>query len=203
MAQEMARGKYILSADADCVYPSNWIQEMTTALQEEGVSCVYGGYSFLAPAGKSRFGYFIYETLKNLIVRIRDIKRPWYNCGGASMGYVRELSLKVGFIDRLIRGEDGRMCFELSQRGKIVRVRRATVWTSPRSLLKDGNLVQAFLTRFKSECRRLRSYFKPQPIHDTHTSRNFARKSLKGLKGSMPQDILEEADREHDKITVE
>jgi glycosyltransferase involved in cell wall biosynthesis len=172
MAQEKARGKFILSADADCIYPPNWIQKMTTALLKPGVSCVYGGYSFLAPADKSRFGYFVYESFKNLVVGMRDIKRPWFNCGGASMGYVRELSLKIGFIDRMIRGEDGRMAFELAQRGKIVRVRGAIVWTSPRSLYRDGTLMQSFVNRFFKECKRLRNYLRPQPVHDTHTSNN-------------------------------
>lgn len=177
MALEKARGRYILSADADCIYPSNWIQKMTDELVKEGVSCVYGAYSFLAPQGKSRLNYVIYESLKNMIVEVRDINRPWLNCGGASMGYIREMSLQVGFIDRRIRGEDGRMCFELAQRGKVFRVRGVIVWTSPRTLQKDGSLLRSFFNRVLSESRRMRSYFKPQPIHDTHTSENFVHSS--------------------------
>lgn len=177
MAQEKARGRYILSADADCIYPENWIQRMTEEIIKEGVSCVYGGYSFLAPFGKSRLSLVVYESLKNFIVELRDIKRPWLNCGGASMGYVREMSLQIGFIDRRIRGEDGRMCFELAQRGKIVRVHGAIVWTSPRTLQKDGSLLRSFVNRFVSESKRLRSYFRPQPVHDTHTSKNFVHTS--------------------------
>ena len=172
MAQEKARGKYILSADADCIYPPDWIQRMTTALMRDGVSCVYGGYAFLAPPGKSRFSFFMYETFKNMIVGMRDIKRPWFNCGGASMGYIKAMSLQIGFIDRMIRGEDGRMAFELALRGKIVRVRGSIVWTSARSLYRDGSLTKSFTIRFFRELKRLKNYLKPQAIHDTHISNN-------------------------------
>lgn len=184
--QEAARGKYILMADADCFYPPRWIQRMTTELMREGVTCVYGGYSFLAPPGKSRIKYFIYESLRNVIAEIRHIKRPWFNCVGMCMGYVRALGLQIGFIDRRIRGEDGRMCFELAQHGKIVRVRsrEVVVWTFPRTLQKDGSLIHAILNRAVIEFARFRLYLHKQPAHDTHTSANFVPPSLKYFKKS-------------------
>ncbi|HEU5148410.1 MAG TPA: glycosyltransferase family 2 protein [Chryseosolibacter sp.] len=172
MGLEKARGKYILSADADCIYPERWIQKMTDALLKDGVVCVHGGYRFLAPYGKSRLSLFAYETIKGIIVEIRNIKRPWFNCGGASMGYPKDLALKIGFVLRQVRGEDGRMAFELAQRGKLVRVRSSevTVWTSARSLQRDGSLMRSFLNRVKTESGRLRSYLRKQEVHDTHLS---------------------------------
>src|SRR5690606_29321100 len=132
--QEYAKGKYVLMADADCFYPPRWIQRMTSELMKEGVTCVYGGYSFLGSPGRPRWKFFIYESLRKIIIAIRHLRRPWFNCVGMCMGYVRELGLKVGFIDRKIRGEDGRMCFELAQLGRIVHVRSndVVVWTFPR-----------------------------------------------------------------------
>lgn len=184
--QEAARGKYILMADADCFYPPRWIQRMTAELMRDGVTCVYGGYSFLAAPGKSRLKFFIYESLRNVIAEIRHIKRPWFNCVGMCMGYVRDLGLKIGFIDRKIRGEDGRMCFELAQHGKIVRVRSSdvVVWTFPRTLEKDGNLLYSILNRAVIEFARFRLYLYKQPAHDTHTSSNFVPPSLKYFKKS-------------------
>jgi glycosyltransferase involved in cell wall biosynthesis len=169
---EKARGKYILSADADCIYPSRWIQKMMDALVCEGVTCVHGGYRFLAPTGETRWKLFAYEAVKKIIVEIRNIKRPWFNCGGASMGYPRDLALKIGFIDRKARGEDGKMAFELAQRGKIVRVRSSdvTVWTSPRSLHRDGSLMRSLVNRVFRESRRIKSYLRKQELHDTHLS---------------------------------
>ena len=204
MAQENAKGKYILSADADCIYPPDWIQRMTSALIKDGVSCVYGGYAFLAPPGKSRFSFFVYESLKNLVVGMRDIKRPWFNCGGASMGYVKALSLQIGFIDRMIRGEDGRMAFELAHRGKIVRVRGSIVWTSSRSLYRDGSLTKSFTIRFFKELKRLKNYLKPQAIHDTHTSNNTLAPSVSKVKDiTQGSDLLNETGKDSQAIKLE
>lgn len=175
LGQERAKGKYILMADADCFYPPRWIQRMTSELEKEGVTCVYGGYRFLASHGTPRWKYFVYESLRNMIAEIRNIKRPWFNCVGMCMGYVRELGLRVGFIDRKIPGEDGRMCYELAQLGKIVRIRTrdVVVWTFPRTLQKDGNLIYSIINRALIEVSRFGSYFKKEVVHDTHTSQNF------------------------------
>ena len=168
----MARGKYILSADADCIYPERWIQKMTDALLKEGVTCVHGGYRFLAAYGESRWKLFAYEAIKKIIIEIRNIKRPWFNSGGASMGYPRDLALRIGFVQRQIRGEDGRMAFELSLLGKMVRVRSSdvTVWTSARSLQREGSVWRTLLNRIVQESGRLRSYMRKEKVHDTHLS---------------------------------
>ena len=169
---EKARGKYILSADADCIYPERWIQRMADELLKDGVTCVYGDYRFLAPYGQSRWRLVAYEALKKIIVEIRNIKRPWFNSGGASMGYPKDLALKIGFVQRQVRGEDGRMAFELSQLGRMVRVQSSdvTVWTSARSLQREGSLMRTLFNRIITESGRLRSYLRKQEVHDTHLS---------------------------------
>jgi len=174
MGQEQAQGKYILMADADCFYPPRWIDKMAEELQKDGVTCVYGGYAFLSEPGERRWKYFFYESLRKVLTGIREYRRPWYNSVGMCMGYVRELGLKVGFIDRKIRGEDGRMAYELAQLGRIVRVRsrEVVVWTFPRTLQRDGGLLNSLFHRTLIEIARFRKYFKTQPAHDTHTSQN-------------------------------
>ncbi len=181
LGQEQARGKYILMADADCFYPKRWIEKMTSALQHSGVTCVYGRYSFLGTAEKPRWQLFIYEFLRDYVTELRHIKRPYLNAVGMSMGYVRELGLKVGFIHRKIRGEDGRMCFALMQMGKVrqVRDRSANVWTLPRTLNKEGILVHALAARAFLELTRIKDYFIEQPPHDVHHSENYNPSSLK------------------------
>ena len=52
MGQEQAKGEYILLADADCIYPTTWIETMVGALKMENTVCVYGRYSFYASMGK-------------------------------------------------------------------------------------------------------------------------------------------------------
>lgn len=172
--QEVARGKFILLADADCIYPPCWVDKLLDTLRRPGVACVYGRYSFLEEPGFPRWKLFLLEKLKDVIAEIRHIKRPYLNAFGISMGYIRDYGLKVGFIDRNIRGNDGRLCFDLMSYGKIKQVRNnaARPWTGPRTLQRDGNLNQAFKKRLLTELMRLPSFLKPHPPHNTKLSDN-------------------------------
>lgn len=181
IGQQHAKGKYILMGDADCYYPPRWIQRMTEALQEPKVTCVYGRYSFLGTAEKARWKLFLYETLRDFVGELRHINRPCINAVGMSMGYVKDLGLKTGFVDRKIRGEDGRMCFQLLQLGKVVQVRDRSVrvWTLPRTLDKEPNLIYSIMARAAIEISRVKQYFYPQAPHDVHTSKNYTPSTLK------------------------
>jgi len=172
--QENALGQYILLADADCFYPVNWIQKMMNKLTRKGVVCVYGRYSFLVNEGESRLKFSFYEFAKDLVAEVRHINRPHLNCYGMSMGYIKEYGLKAGYMDRNIRGEDGRLCFDMMQYGKVAQVRSsaARVWTGARTLDRDGSLSRAFLIRMVKEIFRIPRYFSKQAPHDTKTSPN-------------------------------
>lgn len=174
LGQEKASGKYILTADSDCYYPPDWINIMYDHLTKPGVSCVYGRYSFLESPEAPRWQLFLYETIKDMMAEIRHIKRPYLNSCTLSMGYPREVGLKIGFDTRNIRGTDGRLCFDLMKYGKIVQVRdrKSRLWTGQRTIAKDGSLFKAFLNRAKKELSRIYSYTTPHPPHDTKTSEN-------------------------------
>jgi hypothetical protein len=90
------------------------------------------------------------------------------------MGYVREHGMKIGFVMHKIRGEDGRMCFDLMQYGGVKQVKsgKAIVWTNPRSLQRDGGFGKALSNRIIKEMRRFSSMFVPHRPHDTKTSTN-------------------------------
>ncbi len=171
---EKAKGKYVLVADADCFYPENWVDEMVNGLKEPGVACVYGRYSFISEPGYPRWKLFLLEKMKDGIAELRHLKRPYLNAFGMSMGYVKEYGLKVGYVMHKIRGEDGRMCFDLMQFGKVKQIKsaKARVWTGPRSLQRDGDFTQALKIRIVKEIRRFSSMFVPHPPHDTKTSTN-------------------------------
>ncbi|MGF7215717.1 glycosyltransferase involved in cell wall biosynthesis [Spirosoma lacussanchae] len=174
MGQELALGDYVLLADADCLYPPVWLDEMTRKLRKPGVSCVYGRYSFIAQDDMPRWQLALHETLRDLIAEVRHVNRPYLNAFGMSMGYNREAGLKAGFVMQNIRGEDGRMCFDLMQYGRVAAMKNnaACVWTGPRSLLRDGNFWQALGKRVLTELQRPLSYLTPHPPHDTKTSKN-------------------------------
>jgi glycosyltransferase involved in cell wall biosynthesis len=183
LGQQMAKGKYVLMGDADCFYPERWIEKMTRELMKPNVTCVYGRYSFLGTDDKPRWQLFLYELLRDTVHEVRNIKRPYLNALGMSMGYIKDLGLKKGFIDRKIRGEDGRMCFDLMSYGKVKRVRSFanSVWTLPRTLDKEGGLIYSVFARFSLEMARFKDYFFQQKAHDTHTSDNFDPKSIQYL----------------------
>src|SRR5690606_41933135 len=90
LGQEKASGKYILMADADCLYPSGWIEVMTQNLRAHNVSCVYGRYSFIGKPGLPRWKLFLFEKSRDFISELRHIKRPFLNSFGMSMGYIKE-----------------------------------------------------------------------------------------------------------------
>jgi glycosyltransferase involved in cell wall biosynthesis len=184
LGQEHARGKYVLMADGDCFYPPQWIEKMTLALMKPGVSCVYGRYSFLGTETISRWKFFIYERLRDAMANVRHIKRPCLNALGMSMGYVKELGLKGGFIDKKIRGEDGRMCLYLMQYGKVTQVKNANVrvWTLPRTLDKESGLWYSLVARIVVELSRIKDYFSRQDPSESTKATSYNPKVLTHFK---------------------
>lgn len=184
MGLEKAQGKYVLTADSDCFYPPSWIQTLTTALMKGDVTCVYGGYSFLGTAENPRWKFHVYESLRKIILEIRQFKRPYLNARGLNMGFVKDIALKKGYIYKKIRGEDGRMCFDLMQHGKVkfLRSQKINVWTPPRTLKSDGGLVYSFARNVLKEMSRFQRYFKTHAPHDTHASANDAVPELNLVK---------------------
>jgi glycosyltransferase involved in cell wall biosynthesis len=160
--QEQALGKYVLLADADCFYPSCWVDEMISVLEKPKVVCVYGRYSFISEPGFPRWQLKVMEVMKDVIAEFRHLNQPYLNTYGISMGYVREYGLKVGFIKTRFWGDDGQLALGLLDYGTIKQVRsnKARVWTGPRSLQRDGTLISALKVRLKKELKRFFSNFK-------------------------------------------
>jgi len=172
--QENALGDYILLADADCIYPSCWLTEMMKVLQKPGVVCVYGRYSFISGAGFSRWQLALLEKLKDVMTEIRHIKRPFLNAYGLNFGYIRAHGLKIGFITNNVRGEDGRLCYQLMKYGKVKQVRsnKSRPWTGTRTLQRDGSFWKAFLIRIARELGRFNIYFNRRMTQDPDTSKS-------------------------------
>lgn len=174
MGQENAKGKYILLADADCLYPDCWVDEMMKVLQQPGVVCVYGRYSFLPEPGYPRWQLFMLERMKDVIASYRQLKRPYLNTYGISMGYIKEYGLKAGYVMANVRGEDGRLAFDMMKYGKIkpVKSNAARPWTGPRTLARDGSFAKALINRLAKELKRSFQMLKAEKDHDTKTSKN-------------------------------
>jgi hypothetical protein len=139
LGQRMAKGKYILSADADCVYPEKWIDLMTKELMKEGTVFVYGRFSYISDEKHPRWQLSLFEFFRDVMSEMRHFKRPYLNSYGISLGYIRELGLKVGHLDKNMRGFDGRLCFDIMKFGKVAVLRssRTKAWTGTRACEED------------------------------------------------------------------
>jgi glycosyltransferase involved in cell wall biosynthesis len=172
MGMENAKGKYILLADSDCIYPDCWVETMTRNLENAGIVCVYGRYSFINEKDYPRYQLYILESLKNIISEIRHFKRPYLNCYGMSMGFIKELGLKEGFYMNYTRGEDGRMCFDLMKYGSVKQIRsnKNRIWTGVRTIKKSGSFIKAISERIITEIKRFGIYFNVK-FSDPHPSK--------------------------------
>jgi glycosyltransferase involved in cell wall biosynthesis len=172
LAQENARGKYVLMADADCFYPAEWMTEMIQVLEKPGVVCVYGRYSFISEPGYPRWQLALLGILKDIMTEIRHFKRPYLSAYGLNFGYIKEYGLKVGFVTTDFRGEDGKLCYDLMQFGKIAQVRsnKARPWTGTRTLRRDGGFWKAFWTRIIMEIKRFSIYFNTRMKQDPNSA---------------------------------
>ena len=161
MGMENAAGKYILLADSDCIYPNCWVDKMVNGLMEKNVVSVYGRYSFISERGYERWKLSILETFKDLIAELRQIKRPFLNSYGMSMGFIKEYGLKEGFYMNKTHGEDGRMCYDLMKYGKVKQIRcnQNRVWTGVRTLKKSGSFTKVLSVRIIKELKRFSEYF--------------------------------------------
>jgi glycosyltransferase involved in cell wall biosynthesis len=152
----VAKGKYILDADADTIYPPDWIEEMTKPLAAHNkVAMTYGRFAFI-PIGKTtRRTYFFYEYFAELTRWInKTFRQEAVNVYGFNSGFKREESLQVdGFSHPPGTNEDGWLAMKLQEHGfgKLFCVTnpKALVWTTDRRIQIDGGLWKASYKRMK------------------------------------------------------
>ncbi|MCY7421257.1 MAG: glycosyltransferase [Chitinophagaceae bacterium] len=151
-----ATGKYILNADADAIYPPDWIDQMIEPLDKnENVSLTYGRFSFI-PIGKTgRLLYFFYEYAADLIRYYnRFYKEEAVNVYGFNSGFRRTEGVAVNGFDHPIgANEDGYLALKLKNNGygklHYVTSTKALVWTSDRRLQVEGGFVKGVSKRVK------------------------------------------------------
>lgn len=173
---EGARGKYIVNADSDSLYPIYWIDTIAEPLMNyKDVSCSYGTYSFIPSPGNSRLSLGLYELVAENFFKLKKKNRECVSVMGFNFAFRREDGLKVGGYEHNLRrnitgrSEDGWMALQLMKVGKLYHVThpRARVWTSDRRLMMDGSLSAAFKNRAKKELKRIHIYFNPKHAAST------------------------------------
>ncbi|MBS7564134.1 glycosyltransferase family 2 protein [Mucilaginibacter sp. Bleaf8] len=152
-----AKGKYILNADADTIYPKDWIEEMIKPLADpkKNAAITYGTFSFIPIGSTGRVTYFFYEYIAEFTRFYNTLfKTEAVNVYGFNSGFRREQGMSVdGFNHPPGTNEDGYLALKLSRKGfgKIYKVTnpKAIVWTTDRRIQIDGGLWKATIKRFK------------------------------------------------------
>lgn len=151
-----ARGKYILNADADTIYPEDWIEEMTKPLIKDPKTAItYGRFAFIPVGSTGRTTYFFYEYLAELSRFYNSkIKDEAVNVYGFNSAFRKEQGLKVnGFNHPPGTNEDGWLATKLRNAGfgklHYVTALKAMVWTTDRRIQMDGGLIRGLLKRVK------------------------------------------------------
>lgn len=151
-----AKGKYVLNADADTIYPEDWIELMVKPLREnDKVAITYGKFALIPTTGTSRFVYFIYEHLAQVSRAYNAVfKEESVNVYGFNSGFRREQGLSVdSFNHPEGTNEDGFLAMKLRNKGygklHCVNDSRALVWTTDRRIQIDGGIVKGTVKRFR------------------------------------------------------
>jgi glycosyltransferase involved in cell wall biosynthesis len=152
----VARGTYILNADADAIYPEDWIEEMTKPLiLNFGVAMTYGRFSFIPIADTGRSIYFVYEYFSAMSRWYNKMfKDEAVNVYGFNSAFRKDQGLQVdGFNHPPGTNEDGYLALKLRSKGfgrlHCVKLKNALVWTTDRRIQIDGGLSKAIVLRLK------------------------------------------------------
>lgn len=150
-----ATGKYILNADADTLYPKDWIEQMTAPLDNDKVAITYGRFSFIPTGVTSRFTYFFYEYVADMLRYFnRAFREEAVNVYGFNSCYRREQGIAVeGYNHPKGANEDGWLALKLRDKGlgklHYVTSAKALVWTTDRRIQLDGGLLKGITKRVK------------------------------------------------------
>lgn len=152
-----AKGKYIINADADSIYPPTWIDTMIDPLEaDNGIALSYGKFAFLPTGNTPRFVYCMYESVADILRLYKKwFKEEGMNVYGCNSAFRKEHCLQVdGYEHPPGANEDGWLAVKLRNKGfgrlHHVSSSKAIVWTVDRHLQNDGGLLKAFLMRVKN-----------------------------------------------------
>ncbi|WP_231459345.1 glycosyltransferase family 2 protein [Pedobacter sp. Leaf132] len=152
----IARGKYVINADADTIYPESWIDDMISPLISNlDIALTYGRFSFIPLEKTSRFLYFLFEYMAdfNRVIN-KSFKEEALNVYGFNSACRRQQCLDVdGFNHPDGTNEDGWLAMKLRDKGfgKLhwMTKERSIVWTTDRKILIDGGFKKATISRIK------------------------------------------------------
>lgn len=147
-----ARGRFVINADADTIYPLDWVQHLIEPLEKNiNAAVTYGRFSFLPEKRTKRLTYFLYESIADISRTLNKyLKDEAVNVYGCCSAFRREQALQVdGYNHPPGATEDGYLALKLRNGGfgKLFHVKKALVWTTDRRIHIDGGLWRGSLKR--------------------------------------------------------
>lgn len=110
-----ATGDIILTTDADCITPTDWVGRMVKAFENPKIVAVGGAIRPLNPNPFSRLYCWMSSIMQSLFGLFQ----------GANMGFRKEAFLKSPGYASAKRAEDWNLSYHISQYGKTKHLRRA------------------------------------------------------------------------------
>ena len=160
-----AKGRLILSADSDNLYPSTWLREISRPLEEHNeVQVTYGQYCFYTYDNRYPLSVILYQHIRFFNSWLRSFKKGHLNAMGGNMAFRRKEALSIGgFRHGIGRGEDGDLAYRLSDFGTTVFLshKEALTYSSLRNVVTEGTLVKTFLNKIWTHIKRFPEYLVP------------------------------------------
>ena len=166
---EHSRGKYHFCIDADTFYPQKYVDLMMAKLTKSNVSCVSSFWSFFPDENHSRFGLFIFETIRDMFLYVQHFKRPELCVRGMVFAFNADYARHVKIRTDIRRGEDGSLALSLKPFGKIAFVyhRQARPVTGY-GTIGSQSLWQSFVQHVKIQGKGIsRIFFKKDHYEDS------------------------------------
>ena len=150
-----ATGKFVLNADADTIYPPDWIDRMLEPLYRDGTALVYGTFAFLPTTGIPRPLFLAYEYVSDISKWInKRFREEAVNIYGFNSAFRRTEGLAVDCFNHPPgTNEDGWLGVKLREKfnKKFYHVTHpsAIVWTTDRRIQLDGGMLKGIVKRMK------------------------------------------------------
>ncbi|WP_281644112.1 glycosyltransferase family 2 protein [Bacteroides zoogleoformans] len=156
-----AKGKYHINIDADTLYPPYYVDTVIDVMESSAnIVAVSANWGYIPSKHYSRLDMMLYETLRNLYLRLQSVKRPELSVRGLVFSYRTVEARKIGIRVDIIRGEDGMLAFGLRKYGKIAflydgKVRAITGYGT----IGEGMLWKRFWLRVKQILSKSKGFF--------------------------------------------
>jgi len=134
---EEGTGEIIVTTDADCIHPREWLSKLIKYFDDERVVCVSG--QTLPIKEEGNFLDFLCYFTANLILKAVNDLLGKALFRGSNVAYRKDVFLKAGGYDtKLIAREDSELTRRLSKYGKTIFDMNIKVYTSMRRRKNTG-----------------------------------------------------------------